>query len=412
MTKNEYWFDKLNGVTPWGSGTCSKRARLLPEESAVIVRGNGCRVWDADGKEYIDYRNGIGPVTLGYCYNEVDEAIKRQLQNGIIFGYPAPLESEVAERICALRPHFGMAKFLKTGGEANAAAIRIARGYTGKSHVIQVGYNGWLNSIARGARILPGRKSADAVPGVPPEMSVFHHIASYGDIAGAEALLDEFIGNVAAIIVAASYSDFYRGDPYYKQLRILCDAHKTLLICDEIVTGFRYALAGVSEFFGVESDLSVYAKGFANGMPISAVTGRKEVMAVCDIGGDVVVSSTYAGELLSLAAAKATIDIFRRENVIGHMWTMGRSLCERANGLFEMYGAPLAYEGAWPAMALVEKEKAGPEDGEGPLNKFLRLSFKNGVALYTQVYISLSHKKSDIDETLERWESALKEITR
>jgi glutamate-1-semialdehyde 2,1-aminomutase len=410
-------------VTPWGSGTCSKRARLVPEEPAVVVRGRGCRVWDAGGKEYIDYRNGLGPITLGYCYREVDDAIVAQLREGIIFGHPSPLECEVAEMICDLRPQFGMVKFLKTGGEANAAAIRIARAYTGKKHVIQVGYNGWLNSLARGARAIPGRAAEAAVPGVPPELGSLHHIARYGDALEAESLLEEFAGSVAAIVVAAGYPDFYSGDPYYKLLRALCDKHGTLLVCDEIVTGFRYATAGVSEFFGFESDLSVYAKGFANGMPISALAGKKDIMRICDINGEVVVSSTYAGELLSLAAAKATIGIFKKDSVVDHMWNAGKKLCEGANSMFERYGAPLEYKGAWPAMTLTAKEdpqRNGDEarrignnarrSGNEAVDDFLRLSYKHGIALYTQVYVNYSHKDADIDETLDKWECAIKEF--
>ena len=406
MSKNAQWFEKLQTVTPWGSGTCSKRARLTPEEPSVVVKGSGCRIWDADGKAYIDYRNGLGPITLGYCYKAVDDAVIEQLKSGISFSYPTPLEYEVAEMITKLRPHFGMAKFLKTGGEACSAAIRIARAYTEKSHIIQIGYNGWLNSLASSARVLPGQKLSGGVPGVPAGISQYYHTASFGDIDKISALFDEYAGDVAAVTVAVDYAGFYGGKEFYPTLRALCDKHKALIICDEIVAGFHYAMGGASEYFDFESDLSVYAKGFANGMPISAVAGRTDVMKVCDYGGKVVVSSTYAGESLSLAAAKTVVSIFKTENVIDHLWKMGELLISNINMLFDTYGIPLVYKGAWPVMSLSAKKEAP----EGCADAFTRLAFKHGVSLYNCVYINYSHKEQDINETIERLESAMKEL--
>ena len=142
MKSNQEYRAILDQYIPWGSSTCSKRARFMPEEPAVIVRGKGCRVWDADGREFIDFRNSLGPITLGYCYEPVNEAVKEQLDKGIVFGYPSPLEAEVAELVCHTIPCAEKARFLKTGGEAIAAVIKSARCVSGHDHVIQIGYNG------------------------------------------------------------------------------------------------------------------------------------------------------------------------------------------------------------------------------------------------------------------------------
>ena len=408
MTNNEMWFEKLCGVTPYGSGTSSKRARLMPEEPAVVVRGFGCRIYDADGREYIDYRNALGPVTLGYCCPEVDEAIIAQLSNGISFSYPTPLEYEAAARVVALRPHFGMARFLKSGGEACSAAIKLARGYTEKDHVVQIGYNGWLNTLGSASRALPGARSAGEIPGVPREIGKLFHSADYGDIDTVESYFEEHKNSVAAVIVAAGYPDFHKGDPFYHELRALCDKNKALLVTDDIVTGFRVATAGVGEYFDFEADLSVYAKGFANGMPLACVAGRKEILALSDVGGHVGISSTYAGETLSLAAAVAVMDIFRRENVVQHMWDMGERLCSAMNKIFAELMLPLAFRGAWPCMNLAATEGAP----DGILDLFFRSAFKRGVALYNCCYINFSHKRPDIDETIEKLHAAAKECSR
>jgi glutamate-1-semialdehyde 2,1-aminomutase len=168
---NEQWYEKLEKYVSGGSSTGSKKAFLLPEEPTVAVKGKGCRIWDANGKEYIDYKNGLGPITLGYCHPVTDQAIMEQLKNGIVFSQPHYLEAEVAELLCEVIPSAEKVRFLKTGGEACAACIKIARAYTGKDHIIQIGYNGWLNTVAAGARLNPREEAKGAPKGIPLPVS-------------------------------------------------------------------------------------------------------------------------------------------------------------------------------------------------------------------------------------------------
>src|SRR4051812_38650312 len=191
MSEQSDWTRRFNDVMPWGSSTCSKVPMLEPAEPATIVRGQGCRVWDDRGREFIDFRNALGPITLGYRFPAVDEAVRKQLDSGIIFGHPHPLECEVAEMMRSIVPCAEQVRFLKTGGEAIAACIRLARAYTGREHVVQVGYNGWLNSVASGGRVLPGQVAGDAPPGVPKSLSALHHTCAWNDVAAMEKLLNE-----------------------------------------------------------------------------------------------------------------------------------------------------------------------------------------------------------------------------
>lgn len=390
---------------PWGSSTISKAPSLLPEEPEVIVRGRGCRIWDDQGREFIDFRNSLGPVTLGYCFPAVDEAIKRQLENGISFGHPHPLELEAAELICSLVPGAEQARFLKTGGEALAATIRIARTYTGRDHVIHIGYNGWLNALAPGGPVLPGRQAAD-LPGVPAAIAGLHHRASWNDAAGVKALLDQYEGQVAAVMVAADYADMAAGSEFYPRLRALTQDAGALLIYDEIVTGFRIALGGAQEYFGVLPDLSVFSKGIANGMPISAYVGRRDVMAACGPGG-VSISSTFGGETLSLAAAIACLTTYRDQDVVQHLWTMGQRMWSGLNSIFAESRIPLQVKGFWPCPAFTTVDGA---DGGQWLTPFMRLAFKHGVSLYNVSYVNFSHSEQDIDEALERLDKASAEL--
>ncbi|MDF2720545.1 MAG: hypothetical protein K0Q59_220 [Paenibacillus sp.] len=399
-TQSQLWTERLRETIPNGSSTSSKAPIYAPEEPGVIVRGKGCRVWDADGNAYIDFRNGLGPVTLGYGFPAVDEAIRRQLDNGIIFGHPHTLECEVAEMVCELIPCAEQARFLKTGGEAISAAIKLARAYTGRDHIIQVGYNGWLNSNAVGGTVLPGQ-TAQVMPGVPLAVSALHHACRWNDPAGLEQMLKQYEGQIAAIIVAADYATMEAGSTYYPAVRALADKYGALLIYDEIVTGFRIAIGGVQQYFGVTPDLAVFSKGIANGMPLSVYAGRKEVMACCATG-KAVISSTFGGETLSLAAAKACIETYRNHDVSGFLWKQGEAVWGGLNRLLERKGIAAKIRGFWPCPAF------GAADGK-VLPAFFRLAYKHGVSLYNVSYVNYSHRDEDIAETLVRLERACDE---
>jgi glutamate-1-semialdehyde 2,1-aminomutase len=375
----------------------------MPEEPGVIVRGEGCRVWDADGREFIDYRGGLGPVTLGYRFPAVDEAIRRQLESGIVFGQPHPVEGEVAEIICEVIPCAERARFLKTGGEAVAACIKLARYHTGRDHVVQVGYNGWLNSLAPGTRAVPSLKTSGTPPGVPRALSELHRTASWGDVAGLERVFDEWGAKIAALVIASDYDNIERGKGFYEAARELTQRHDAVLVYDEIVTGFRVALGGVQEHFGVVPDLAVFAKGVANGMPLSVYCGRAEIMDKLD---KAIVSSTYGGDALSLAAAKATIQTYTSQDVIGHLWEKGRRLADGLNGMFRGQSVPIECRGymCCPTFCLLE---GAPRELAA---RFFRACYGHGVSFYQTSYPTFSHQDADVDETIERVEEALKTL--
>lgn len=398
--------ERMRRVIPFGSSTCSKSALYMPDEPGVIVRGKGCRVWDADGREFIDFRNSLGPITLGYCFPAVDEAIRAQLGEGIIFGHPHPVEGEVAEMLCDVVPCAERARFLKTGGEAMAACFRLARAYTGRDHVIQIGYNGWVNSLGAGPALPREAVTGQAPAGVPECLSRLHHTGRWNDAAGIAEVFDAFPGQVAAVAVAGHYPDLAAGADFYPALRDLCDRHGALLIFDEIVTGFRLAIGGAQEYFGVTPDLAVFAKGFANGMPLSVYLGRAEVMDMCDRSGPVRISITHGGEALSLAAAKAAIETYRDHDVVGHIHRQGERMWAGANALFERRGVAASFQGMWPCPQLTP----APEAQADLLERLLRALYRNGVSLYNTAYVNFSHADGDIDEALERFDRALGEL--
>jgi len=401
------WERRLQQSIPWGASTISKAPLVRPQEPAVIVRGKGCRIWDDTGREFIDYRLALGPVTLGYCHPAVDEAVRKQLESGIVFGHCHPLEAEVAELLCEVVPCAEQARFLKTGGEAIAACILAARAYTGREHVIQVGYNGWLNSLAAGGRVLPGQNAAER-PGVPMPLAALHHSSEWNDVESLRELFDQYHGKVAAIVVASDYAQMEDGATFYPAVRKLADKHGAVLVYDEIVTGFRIATAGVQEYFGVIPDMAIYAKGIANGMPLSAYVGKREFMQAFN---KAIVSSTYGGETLSLAAARATIEIYRTQDVVGHLWRQGERLWTAVNAMFAQRGLPISMRGFWPCPAW-QFDAANPAEIDELRQRFMRAAFRRGLSIYNVCYISFAHQDADITATLERFDLVCDDLVR
>ncbi len=380
-------------LIPHGTSTNSKapRAELEGVEPCFIARGQDCRVWDVDGNEYIDYRNALGPVTLGYAHPVTTEAVRRRLDDGTVYGYPHPLEVELAEVLAEVIPCCEMVRFLKTGGEAMSAAIKTARAHTGREVVLRCGYHGWLQN--------------NDEAGVPEAVDALLRPFEWGDVAGLERLAEEHRSQVAAVSLAGSYPHLTPDDRFLAACRRVADAHEALLIIDEIVTGFRVAVGGIQEYYGVEPDLAVFSKGMANGMPISALVGRRDVMRALET---TTVSSTFSGDALSLAAALATIETYREQDVVGHLWRAGRRLVDGVNAIFDRAGIAAGFLGCPTCPMLVFDSGDARRDRELHL-ALLGGLYRRGVIIYSVCYVNFSHTDADLEETLRRWSAAVVE---
>jgi glutamate-1-semialdehyde 2,1-aminomutase len=387
-------WDEACNVIPMGTQTHSKAPReaLRGAEPCFIVRGEGGRVWDVDGNEYIDLRCGLGPISLGHRFPAVEAAIREQLENGLIFSYASPLEVEVARRLVEVIPCAESVRFLKTGGEAMAAAIKLARAFTRRELVLKCGYHGWLQMTSG--------------PGVPANVGDTLREMPWGDIGPYEEAFAREGERIAAVSVACSYGDAERGHAFYPALRELTRQHGALLIFDEIVMGFRLARAGAQEFFGVTPDLAVFAKGISNGAPLSCYLGRRDVMETVRRA---TISSTFGGDTLALAAARAAIDTYRSEDVIGQLWTRGLQLQDSLNGLFREFDAPAAVSG-FPPCCQIGFTTPEPARNADLFLQFERELFRRGVILYSVMYVNYSHTTTDIDAVLDRTADALREM--
>lgn len=319
-------------VTPLGTQTRSKGAQAFVEGAwpAFIERGQGAWVWDVDGHKYVDWMCALGPVTLGYGWPSVDEAVRKQLNKGMVFSLPSPLEAECAAGLLSTlkRPAGDQVRFVKTGSEATEAAIRIARKATGFDIVLTVGsgYHSW-HSWFQSCR--PDH------PGIPDEYTDIVETFNYNDAASLREGFATAIRRdrpVAAVIMEPTLIEPPKPG-FLEGVRALCDEHGVLLIFDEVVCGFRWAVGGGGEYFDVKADLSVFGKGMANGMPLACVVGREELMRHADV-----VSGTFGGECLSLAACLEVQRLYREQPVIEHLWKTGNELMYRLNAVFTGYG--------------------------------------------------------------------------
>jgi glutamate-1-semialdehyde 2,1-aminomutase len=318
-TLSEIHLKRAEQSIPVGSQTFSKSKTQYPVGISPLFasKGKGAYLWDLDNNKYIDLVSGLASITLGYGDRNLEKEIKKQLKKGVIFSLPGALESEVAEQIINLVPSAEMVRFGKNGSDATAAAIRLARAYTGRDHIIVCGYHGWQDwYIGNTTRNL----------GVPKTVSDLTHRFEYNNLSQLQDTFDKFQNQVAAVIMEPMNKDF-PVEGFLQSVKELTHKNGAVLIFDEIITGFRFSEGGAQELFNVTPDLSTFGKGMASGFPISAVVGNKEIMSKME---DIFFSGTFGGELLSLAASKYVLSKHQEEEIIPNLEENGTRLAEIA----------------------------------------------------------------------------------
>jgi glutamate-1-semialdehyde 2,1-aminomutase len=393
ITKSDEFYNRALGLIPSVTQTLAKGPGQWVKGVApkYLIKGKGSHVWDVDGNEYIDYMMGVGPLSLGYAYPKVDEAIKKQLEGGITFSMMHPLEVEVAELIREIIPNAEAVRYSKTGADATSAAVRLARAYTNKNKILCCGYHGWHDwYIAVTARN----------HGIPEAVQAISYTFNYNDIDSVKNSLDD---DVAAIILEPVVFTEPK-DNFLHKLAALCEEKNIVLIFDEMWTGFRMALGGAQEYFGITPDLATYSKAVANGMPISILTGKRKIMDLAD--EDIFFYTTFGGEALSLAAVKATVTELKEKNVPKYLNDQGAKLKDGYNTIAQKLG--MSYTSAtgynWRSMATFD-----PKGGDPLIQKSLMQQemIKRGVLWQGFHNMSYSHSDQDIEYTLQALEESL-----
>lgn len=393
IRNSEHWYARALGLIPAQTQTLAKGPGQYVRGVAPMfaARAKGAHLFDVDGNAYIDYNMGIGPISLGYAYDRVDDAIREQLAHGITFSLVHPLEVEVAELLREVLPHAEMIRYSKAGNDVTSAAVRLARAFTGRNTVLCCGYHGWHDWYI---------SVTDRNHGIPKQVADLTYTFQYNDI---ESVIESIDDDTACVILEPVVFEEPR-DNFLHELRAVCDRHGVVLIFDEMWTGFRLALGGAQEYFGVRADLACYSKAVANGMPISVLAGRADIMTLCE--KDVFFYTTFGGEALSLAAARATILEMREQQVHKRLFEAGGRL---RNGLTDMI-TDLGIEylrcvGYSPRSMLTFDASVG--------NPLILKSFvqqeliKRGILWSGFHTLSYSHSDADIDHTLAAWRQVL-----
>ncbi len=361
---------------------------------AFLQRGKGCHVWDVDGNEYIDWTMAVGPLSLGYAVDEIDDAIRAQLSEGITFSLVHPLEVEVAELITQVVPHAEAVRYSKTGADATSAAVRVARAFTGRNVVLCCGYHGWHDWYIG---------VTDRNAGIPNEVRDLTYTFNYNDVESVLASIDD---DTACVILEPTVFDAPSAS-FLQELRRICDERGVLLIFDEMWTGFRLALGGAQEYFGVRADLACFSKAVANGMPLSIITGRADVMRLFD--KDVFFFTTFGGEALSLAAAKATIHFMRTHDVIGTLAARGERMRTEYNAIAAEVGATFTQAKGFPCRSIITFDASVGDPLV--LKSFVQQELLRRNVLWGGFHnMSYAHQEADMNHTLEAYRQVLAEL--
>ncbi|HTM10432.1 MAG TPA: aminotransferase class III-fold pyridoxal phosphate-dependent enzyme [Verrucomicrobiae bacterium] len=388
---------KAERLIPSGSQTFSKGPSQYIQGVAPVflLRGQGGHVWDVDDNEYIDCSMALGSVILGHNYPAVSNAVKRQVDQGTNFSLPHPLEVSVAEMLVDLIPCAEMVRFGKNGSDATAGAVRVARAHTKRDIIACCGYHGWQDwYIGTTTRSL----------GVPEAVKALTASFTYNDIASLERIFDLHRDGVAAVVMEPVGIEEPR-DGFLQQVGDLARRHGALLIFDEIVTGFRIAAGGAQQHFGVIPDLGCFGKAMANGYPISAVVGRRDVMELFD---EIFFSFTFGGEAVSLAAAQATMTEIAAGDALGRVWEQGQRLKDGYNVLARIFGVERHTQcvGMPPRTVAVFKDESGKE-ALVLKSLFQQECLKRGILFSGGHNLCSSHTHDDIDRTLRAYRSAM-----
>ena len=385
----------LAGPSTFGKGVDQFAYGITPY---ALERGEGAYLWDVDGNKYLDTMMSLGAVFLGYCNATVDKAIQQQLKNGISFSLAHRLEVEVSEMLCERIPCADMARFGKNGNDVTTAAIRLSRYVTGNNHVLFCGYHGWQDWYI-------SKTSMNG--GVPTEVGDYSHRFAYNDLGALEALLQELEGKTACIIMEPT-SRIHPQDGFLQGVRDLSEKYKVVLIFDEVVTGFRFHRGGYQSVCGITPDLACFSKAMGNGLPISALVGKQEIMENCT---DIFYSLTFAGETLSLAATKAVMEVIDEENVPKVVEENGQNFLERINDQIKKYGLQdvVAVEG-YPCRSVMIFRDTEDIPSADTRTYWIQELAKKEILTAGYHIVSFAHKKPEIDFLLTRYDQVFEDI--
>ncbi len=414
-SKSQELFAQARQLIPGGVNSPVRAMRSVGTDPLFIARGEGSRMYDVDGNDYIDYVGSWGPLILGHCHPAVQEALEKTLKNGTSFGAPSPLEVELARKVIDAVPSIEMVRMVNSGTEATMSAIRVARGFTGREKIIKfIGcYHGAVDSLLVQAGSGVATLSLPDSPGVTRGASADTILARYNDLEHVRELMAAESEQVAAIIlepVAGNMGVVAPADGFLEGLRKLADEHGALLIFDEVMTGFRVAFAGAQSRFNIRPDMTCLGKIIGGGMPVGAFGGSREIMQTVAPAGNTYQAGTLSGNPLAMAAGLAMLTELGKPGIYEALEEKSARL---ADGLAEAAAAssmPVCQNRVGSMMTLFFTEgpvtdfKSAKTSDTERYGKYFRHMLEAGVYLapsqFEAAFMSLAHSDDDIERTV------------
>lgn len=419
-------FERAQKVLPGGVNSPVRAYRSVGGTPPFLVRGKGSHVWDVDGNEYIDFVGSWGPLILGHSDPKVLEAVSRTMVNGLSFGAPTEIEIDIAELIISMVPHIDMVRMVNSGTEAVMSAVRVARGVTGRNKIIKFEgcYHGHSDAmlVKAGSGALTG--GTPDSKGVPQAVAEDTLTAQYNDLVSVEQLLDANFAQVAAIIVepvAANMGVVPPEPGFLEGLRKLCDKHGSLLIFDEVITGFRLARGGAQEYFGVRADLVTFGKIIGGGMPVGAYAGNREIMSQVAPIGPIYQAGTLSGNPVAMAAGLTQLQILQNHpEYYDTLEIHGKQMAEKLQKSAAIAGTSIQvnqcgallcpYFTDQPVRCFADTQKSDL----AKFRKYFWGMFERNLYLapsqYEATFVNVSHSQADIDIFCQAADDVLKTL--
>ena len=423
--RSKQLYDEACQWIPGGVNSPVRSGRAVAMTPIFVKEAKGCNIVDEDGNSYIDYVCSWGPLIAGHAHPKVVEAIKKAADNGTSYGIPTKVENEMARKVVEMVPSIEMVRMVNSGTEATMSAIRLARGYTGRKKIIK--FNGCYHGhwdcllVQSGSGLvtfgIPG------CPGVPDEIVQHTHSLPYNDLAEVEQAMAQFGSEVAAIIlepVAGNMGVVPPAEGYLQGLRSLCDRYGSVLIFDEVITGFRLSAGGAQGLYGVVPDMTCLGKIIGGGLPVGAYGGKREIMQQMAPVGKVYQAGTLSGNPLAMSAGLATLDLLSDAGVYAELEEKAAYLAEGLRQAAKAAGIAASVNrvgsmgcGFFTDAAVHDFTTAMQADTKA-YSIFFQEMLKRGVYLapsqFEAFFISTAHERADLDRTIEAAEAAFARV--
>jgi glutamate-1-semialdehyde 2,1-aminomutase len=410
---------------PGGVNSPVRSGRAVGVSPVFVKTGKGCRLIDVDGNEYIDYVGSWGPLIVGHAHPKVIAAVQSAARNGTSYGAPTELEVEMARKVVEMVPSIDMVRMVNSGTEATMSAIRLARGYTGRKKVIKFDgcYHGHGDSLLVKAGSGLVTLGIPGSPGVPEEIAQHTLSLPYNDLGEVSAVMERIGEDVAAIIVepvAANMGLVLPKAEFLPGLRKLCDQYGTLLIFDEVITGFRLARGGAQEVFGIRPDLTCLGKIIGGGLPVGAYGGRRDIMTRMAPVGDIYQAGTLSGNPVAMSAGLATLELLEDDGFYENLEKKSEHLAKGLSEAAESAGVEVTLNrigsigcGFFNSGAVVDFASALRSDTLA-YAVFFQEMLKRGIYLapsqFEAFFIGTAHKQEDLDRTIQAATEALHQV--